>query len=96
MLKPDGILAVNISNWHLRLEPFVKAMGEAFNCPVLVTACRDDYARLAFASKFAFFCRTPDSLGPVPRGAVPVDLGRVKASPVPTDEKGSFVNLINW
>jgi hypothetical protein len=96
MLKPDGILAVNISNWHLGLEPFVKAMGEAFNCPVLVLSSGNDYARLAFASKFAFFCRTPEKLGPLPQGAKIIDLNHFKNFPVPTDEKGSFISLINW
>ncbi|MGI6391377.1 MAG: spermidine synthase [Kiritimatiellia bacterium] len=96
MLKPDGILAVNISNWHLGLEPFIKAAGDAFACPVVVIASRNDYARLSFAAKFAFFCRTPEKLGPLPEGAMVLNLAQAKPFTLPVDEKGSFVKLINW
>ena len=96
MLKPDGILAVNISNWHLSLEPFVKSVGESFGCPVLGLATENDFGRLAFAAKFAFFCRTPEKLAPPPRGVAQLDFRRQKSMPLPTDEKGSFVSTIKW
>lgn len=96
MLKPDGILVVNISNWHLSLEPFVKAVGDFFNCPSLSFSSGNEFGRLAFASKTAFFCREPNKLTRPPDSVAQLDLRRVKATPMPTDEKGSFVNAIKW
>lgn len=96
MLKPDGILAVNISNWHLELVPFVKAVGDTFGCPMLVTATENNFAQLEFAAKFAFFSRTPERMAPPPEGVRVLDLGQVRSMVLPTDERGSFVGLISW
>ncbi|MDD4443257.1 MAG: fused MFS/spermidine synthase, partial [Kiritimatiellae bacterium] len=95
-LAPGGVLAVNISNWHLSLEPLMKALGNEFECPVLAFASANDFGKLAFASKTAFFCREPAKLGQPPKGIALLDLRRVKNMPLPTDEKGSFVNTIKW
>ena len=100
LLKPDGILCVNISNWHLELEPFMRAVGDAYNVPMLGLETCDDYARLAFGAKVAFFCRKPDGMAPPP-----VENGRVRMidfahckpmERLPTDEKGSFIGLVKW
>ena len=100
LLKPDGILCVNISNWHLTLEPFMRAVGDAFGVPMLGLETHDDYARLAFGAKVAFFCRKPDGMAPPPVGngrARMIDFARCKPMErLPTDEKGSFVGLIKW
>jgi hypothetical protein len=74
----------------------VKAVGGTFGCPALVMEAPNDYARLTFASKFAFFCRTPEKLGALPQGVSVTDLRRVRGISLPTDEKGSFINLIKW
>ena len=100
LLKPDGILCVNISNWHLTLEPFMRAVGDAYNVPMMGLETRDDYARLAFGAKVAFFCREPGGMAPPP-----VDNGRARMidfsrcrpmARLPTDEKGSFIELVKW
>lgn len=97
MLKPDGVLAINISNWHLDLEPYIKALGDHFNCPVLALNTPADMSRVAFSAKFAFFCRDPRRLAPPPRNAYILDFSKEKAMPfVPTDEKGSFISLIRY
>jgi len=96
MLKPDGILALNVSNWHLDLDPYVKSIGVVFECPTVEFASPDDLKRLAFAAKCAFFCREPSGMGPPPFGAEIVDIQAVRDVPMPTDEKGSFVPLIRW
>lgn len=100
LLKPDGILCVNISNWHLELEPFMRAVGDAYNVPMLGLETHDDYARLAFGAKVAFFCRKPDGMAAPPVGngrARMIDFARCKPMErLPTDEKGSFVGLIKW
>ena len=96
MLKPDGILALNVSNWHLDLDPFVKAVGVAFQCPTVEIASSDDLARLSFAAKCAFFCRQPAAMGPLPVGAHLVNIQALADIPMPTDEKGSFIRSIRW
>ena len=102
LLKPDGILCVNISNWHLGLEPFMKAVGEHYNCPLLGLQTRDDYGRLQFGAKIAIFCHEPSGLQDPPFGreltqAYPIDFSQVKPmSELPTDGKGSFISLIRW
>lgn len=96
MLKPDGILALNVSNWHLDLDPFVKSVGLAFQCPTVELESHDDLARLSFAARCAFFCRQPSDMGPLPLGARLVDFQAQPDIPLPTDEKGSFVRLIRW
>lgn len=105
LLKPDGILCVNISNWHLQLEPFMLTIGETYNVPLLGLRTVDEYAHLQFGATIAFFCRKPDNLGALPVGkpnvkwghAQVVDFTRYRAMPeLPTDEKGSFIGLIRW
>lgn len=96
-LRQDGVLCVNISNWHMDLAPFMKSVGDAFDCPLLGLSCGNDYAQLQFATRVAFFCRDPSGLGAPPAGIGMIDFGRIKAmDELPTDEKGSFVSLINW
>ena len=96
MLKPDGILAINISNWHLNLEPFVKAVGDEFKVPMLVTRCDKDFSKLQFGATFAFYCRDPSKMAPPSQEAYLRDMRRVDACALPRDNKGSFINLIKW
>ncbi len=96
MLKPDGILALNVSNWHLDLDPFVKSIGLAFQCPTVELVSSDNLAQLSFAAKCAFFCRQPAAMGPLPLGAHLVNIQALSDIPLPTDEKGSFIKLIRW
>ena len=97
LLKPNGVLAVNISNWHLTLEPFMKAVGETYNVPLLGLETSDDYTRLAFGAKVAFFCRTPEELAPPPATARLIPFERWRAMDrLPTDERGSFIGLVKF
>lgn len=96
MLKPDGVLCVNISNWHLQLEPFMRAIGEEFDVPLLGLFSDNDFAHLTFSAKVAFFCRKPEGLAPPPVGpkCQIIDFNRFPAmSRLPTDDKGSFLGL---
>ena len=105
LLKPDGILCVNISNWHLELEPFMKAIGEYYNVPLLGLSTVNNYAVLQFGAQIAFFCRQPEGLAQPPIGnprqvwgnAELIDFTKFRSMPtLPTDEKGSFISLIRW
>ena len=98
LLKPDGILCVNISNWHMKLEPYVKRMGEAFDCPMLGFYSRNDLDHLGFATSVVFFCRDPKGMAPPPIGGREVEMIDFRVVPamkdLPTDEKGSLISLI--
>ena len=99
LLKPDGILCVNISNWHLELEPYIKALGDHFNCPVLGLQTEGDLNQLSFNTASAFFCRDPSKMAMPPVDGRTVDLIDFRRVPImkglPTDEKGSFISLLS-
>lgn len=98
LLKPDGILCVNISNWHMRLEPYVKKIGEVFDSPMLGFYSRNDLEHLGFATSVVFFCRNPKGMAPPPLSGREVEMIDFRGVPpmaeLPTDEKGSFISLI--
>ena len=100
LLKPDGILCVNISNWHLTLEPYIRRIGDDFNCPVLGFYSQNDIGRLSFGTSVVFFCRDPSKMGMPPVGPGKgnmIDFSRVPPmAEMPTDEKGSFLSLVNF
>lgn len=95
-LAPDGVLAVNISNRFMDLKPLIRSVGMTFDCPVLVLRQSDDYTQLRTASDWAFFIKSPPEDFIIPQGALIADVRRVRDFKLPTDDKGSFLNLINW
>jgi hypothetical protein len=95
-LSPDGILAVNISNRYLDLTPLIKAVGTAFDCPVLAIHQPDDFAKLRLGSNWAFFIKNPPRGFSAPPGVSILDFNQVYDFTLPTDEKGSFISLIQW
>ena len=95
-LEPDGILAVNISNWNLDLTPLIKAVAEAFACPVVAIRQEDKLGQLRLSSMWAFFIPRPPKDFQLPPDASRLDFRQVDKFTLPTDEKGSFLKLINW
>ena len=95
-LEPDGILAVNISNWHLDLTPLIKAVADRFRVPVVAIRQEDDMGRVRLGSAWAFFLPRPPAGFALPPGASRLDFSRVGAFALPTDEKGSFIGLVDW
>ncbi|HRU20059.1 MAG TPA: fused MFS/spermidine synthase, partial [Kiritimatiellia bacterium] len=94
-LKPDGILAVNISNWHMDLMPFAKAVSIDFDCSVIALSADKDLNKLAFGSVYAIYCRQPGELAIPPKVKI-VDFTSIPDHRMPTDEKGSFVKYLSW
>ncbi len=94
-LKRDGLLAVNISNWHLELMPFAKAVSGAFDCSALGLSADKDLERLTFGSLYAVYGREPCDLT-FPKGLHIVDFNSVPDVALPTDEKGSFTRYVTW
>ena len=83
----------------------MKTIGEQYEVPLLGLRTRDNYGVLQFGAAIAFFCRRPEGLGPLPinnpgqvwGNAQIIDFGKFKSLPeLPTDEKGSFVDLVRW
>jgi hypothetical protein len=95
-LAPDGILAVNISNWHLDLLPLIKAVSDAFQMPTVATLVGEDLGKLQFTSSWAYMMRRPPKDFTFPESARMLSLEGVGGFRLPTDEKGSFVSLVRW
>ena len=95
-LEPDGIIGVNISNWHLDLAPLVKAISSRFQIPVVIMKQNRDFSKLRFDSVWAFMMRQPPQDFMFPPDAQLMPLEGVGLMRLPTDEKGSFVSLVRW
>ena len=87
-LKPDGVLAFHISNWHLNLSPFVKAAAKEFGLHLEDLQCIDD--RYTFMAHWAFLSRERIGFAiPGKHGIVrPEDVDDV---PLMTDERHSLL-----
>ncbi|HQL08050.1 MAG TPA: fused MFS/spermidine synthase [Lentisphaeria bacterium] len=95
-LSPEGILAVNISNWHLDLLPLIKSVSDEFEIPAVAFMQADDFAKLRFTSMWAFMMRKPPRDFTFPADARMLPLQQAQAFRLPKDERGSFVSLIRW
>jgi hypothetical protein len=95
-LAPDGVLAVNISNWHLNLLPLVRAVSDAFKMPTVALMVEENLGKLQFSSSWAFMMREPPAGFTFPQDALMLSLQKAGGFRLPTDEKGSFIPLIRW
>ena len=87
-LKPDGILAFHISNWHINLSPFAKAVAKEFGLYLEDLQCIND--RYTFLSHWTFLSRERVAFAiPGKHGMIkPED---VKDVPLMTDERHSLL-----
>lgn len=95
-LEPDGILAVNISNWHLDLAPLMKAVSTRFQVPLVLMSQGRDFSKLRFDSAWAFMMRQPPQDFMFPADGTFIPLPKVGVIRLPTDETGSFISLVKW
>jgi hypothetical protein len=92
-LKPGGILAMHITNWHLDLKPLCKAVAKAWN--LQLTGVDSEEADLCFSAMWVFICNRP--LPVEPRESVSeIDWEQVRDIALPTDACGSLINLISY
>ena len=93
-LKPDGILAVNISNRNVDLRPVIRAMAEGSGKEARLCDSSEDKKRGIFAASWALitdneaFLNTPEvqsSVSPIPADVEPV---------VWTDDYGSLWQVL--
>lgn len=99
MLKPDGILCIHFTNKHLNLAPYIKRIGMEFGIEPIVMKSVSDEKRIGFPTDTAIFTRHPEKLRPLPVNdgfAARVDMSKIKPLPyMPTDDKGSFLPLVD-
>lgn len=97
-LKPDGILAVNISNWHMNLFPLVRSVTDTFTEVQAAVVTQDKRLEgMRFPSAWAFMMRGDSPAGFIfPPDAKMINLDAFGGFKLPSDEKGSFVSLINF
>ena len=79
--KKNGILAVNISNRYLNLEPAIRKLGEAYGMDTIVVHSTDDYNNINSASWVLLsydktFTKHPDVLAA--NDASKIDLGKTQ------------------
>ena len=93
-LEPDGILAVNITNWHLDLLPMVKAAAADLGWNVLAVDCLP--SAVSAGACWAFL--SPETLDAlfVPSRQRKLDLTQVPDLPPMTDERHSSLSFVKW
>jgi hypothetical protein len=95
-LADDGILAVNISNWHLDLLPLIRAVSIELDIPAVAFRQEGKVGQLRFGAAWAMMMRDPPADFKFPADAQMAALQHVTRMRLPTDEKGSFIGLVSW
>lgn len=90
-LKPDGILAVHCSNWHINLAPICKAAGLQFDKKCVGSVSSMEGVAV-FAAVWSFISRQPVDLSN--KRVSEIDWERVRDITLPSDGKGSLLSLI--
>ena len=100
LLKPDGILCFHTSNRHMNLDPLMRKVAEEYDVPLMGLISLSDDSVFRAAAKVAIFCREPSKIGEPPlQGdkARLIDYARIQPiHSLPTDEKGSLLELVHW
>ena len=95
-LKPDGILAMHVSNWHINLLPLCKAVARELDVqPYGVVGVNEN--QFTPSSMWVFMTRKPMAWRYPMRSKVrEVDWTRVRDIKLPEDDCGSLISLIRW
>ena len=92
-LEPDGVIAMNITNWHMNFLPLCKGLAAAFGLDVQGFYTPEDPRRLQAACVWALLSRSPRAYSPHP-AVRRIDWSRVRDVPVPTDSRGSALRFV--
>ena len=97
-LKPDGILAINATNWHIDLLPLCKAVALYFKLQPTGIAARGNPDLRTLDSMWVLLCRgkavKPD-LSPSPAALIDWAQVPVMRRPI-TDDRGCVLGLIKF
>ena len=91
-LKPDGILSLHLTNWHLNLSPMVKAAARAFDLHLQGFGCWAD--KYSHGSYWTFLTRDPVDLYESGKHGR-VDYETVRDIPLMTDERHSLLPYLS-
>ncbi|MFA7175051.1 MAG: fused MFS/spermidine synthase [Kiritimatiellia bacterium] len=92
-LKPDGTLAIHMTNWHFDISPLCKVMAKELNMNLraIIAPAVNEYTAL---SNWAFMRN--DEVELLPSAAREYDFSKVRDISPPSDEKGSILTLIDY
>ncbi|MFA7175548.1 MAG: fused MFS/spermidine synthase, partial [Kiritimatiellia bacterium] len=92
-LKPDGTLAIHMTNWHFDISPLCKVMASELNMNLraIIAPAINEYTELSY---WAFMRNDEVELLPSP--AREYDFSKVRDISPPSDEKGSILSLIDY
>jgi hypothetical protein len=96
-LKPDGVIAVHLSNRHLNLEPVVFRLAEEAQLECVQINNRKDRKRAVFAAKWVLLSNNQGFLG---RPQIQRGVGRIQQSPDPqfplwTDQYNNLIQILD-
>jgi hypothetical protein len=91
-LKPDGILSLHLTNWHLNLSPMVKAASKVFDLHLQGFGCWPD--KYSHGSYWTFLTRDPVDLYEEGKHGI-VNYDTIKDIPLMTDEHHSLLPYLS-
>lgn len=95
IMKPDGIFALHLTNWHMNLWPLVKAAAQEFGWQVTGTYSGQVIGEFAEETGWAFLTDGPFSPR-MPTCCRQVDWNKVRDKPLLRDECGSLLPYIEF
>lgn len=95
MLRPDGILACHLSNWHIDLWPVMKAAAKHLEWRIFGEMSVPVYGEYAEATSWVFITKEPFE-PKMPDCCHPVDFAMIRDQKLMTDVCGSLVFNIRF
>jgi hypothetical protein len=94
-LKPDGVLAVNISNKFLDFEPVVRKIGDATGLTAIRIDSANDLKVGASAAVWMLLCAQPNLLDPLVAKASPAPATPPGATALWTDDYANVMSILH-
>ncbi|HET7839966.1 MAG TPA: hypothetical protein VFM21_00080, partial [Terriglobia bacterium] len=95
-LKPEGVLAVHISNNYLNLEPVVEHAAAWFGKQVIDVTNPNDDSMGVFRSNWILIASQPESLAAPEMRRASVPLARSPSFRLWTDDYSNLLRILKW
>jgi hypothetical protein len=92
-LEPGGVIAMNITNWHMNFLPLCKGLARELGLDVQGFYTPANPPQLQAACVWALLSRKPGIYTPHP-AVRHIDWAKVRNIPVPTDQRGSALRFV--
>jgi hypothetical protein len=92
-LEPGGVIAMNITNWHMNFLPLCKGLARELGLDVQGFYTPANPGQLQAACVWALLSRQPGIYTPHP-AVRHIDWAKVRNIPVPTDQRGSALRFV--